>query len=603
MFPLFLALFASMPQAQTSESAPAPAMLRHAELSARLHALVGAHQGCAVLYPIGRSRKDRAIELVRLAAGDPPPGRPAILFVANIDGPQVFTSAIALALAERVATGFADDAAIRALLESTTLYVLPRANPDAAEARFETPLFERESGGYGVDNDRDRRAGEDEPSDVDGDGRIAQMRWLDPEGEWIVDPTDARAMIKADAKKGERGLYKLAVEGRDLDRDEKTGEDPASDTVLDQNFPWDWKEHGENAGRFPLDEPEARALADFVIEHKDIALVVTYGALDNLVDKPKTVAPDAPAQRRVPQSGVLQPDADLLAELGKRYAEATGAKVKGRGANAGSFQDWCYFHRGIVSLQIAPWDIPIEPAKKDGEKKDGEKKPDAKAGEGAGEKTPEKAPEKPPEKSSGEEAKPDAKPGAKPDAKKDAPTPSDDAKRIAWMDGANEGSRFIAWHSFQHPELGAVEVGGIAPFARTEPPEGERAELARKQIDFALSLAPLLGRIELGQCTAKALGADVVEVEAAVSNAALLPLYNASARRTQSVRPARVRLYLPEGAALLAGQKQELVRELGGSGARTEFRWLVRGARAQDLRIQVDTDHAGGATSSFEVKR
>ena len=36
--------------------------------------------------------------------------------------------------------------------------MIPRANPDAAEARFRTPLFEAHATGAGVDDDRDGRA-------------------------------------------------------------------------------------------------------------------------------------------------------------------------------------------------------------------------------------------------------------------------------------------------------------------------------------------------------------------------------------------------------------------------------------------------------------
>lgn len=614
MLPLLLALVLFPAQSTSAQDAtpavaPAPPLLAYTDLSARLHALVAQHANVAALFPLAKSREGRMLEVVRLSPGDPPAGRPAILVVANIDGPQVFTSSLAVALAERVAAGYPNDAKIKSFLDSTTLYVLPRANPDAAEARFAKPLFERETGGYGVDNDRDRREGEDPPADVDGDGRITQMRWLDPEGEWIVSPTDARAMVKADAKKGERGLYKLTVEGRDSDGDERVAEDPAADTVLNQNFPYEWKEHGENAGRFPLDEPESRALVEFVIAHKDIALVVTYGTLDNLVDKPKSVAADAPPQKRVPQAGVLQPDADLLAEIAKRYGEITGAKTKGRGTESGAFQAWCYQHRGLFSLAISPWDIPVDDAKKgDDAKKDGDKtaeKPAEKPAAGEGAKPPDaKAESKPEAKPDApSDKKPDARSDGKSDAKKDKPTPTDDAKRLTWIDSSNESARFVAWHAFEHPELGSVEIGGFAPFARCEPPESERGEIAQKQIDFVLAIGPMLARVELATCKAKPLGADLVELEAAVTDSSLLPPFSASARRTQTLRPARVRLVLPDGATLLAGQPRELVRDLGGSGGRAELRWLVRTDHPGDLRVEVDTDQAGVASSGFEVKR
>jgi hypothetical protein len=57
---------------------------------------------------------------------------------------------------------------------------------------------------------------------------------------------------------------------------------------LNRNFPERWKEHAPESGVWATDEPEARDLCDFVIAHKDIGLVLSYGALDDFSDKPKT---------------------------------------------------------------------------------------------------------------------------------------------------------------------------------------------------------------------------------------------------------------------------------------------------------------------------
>ena len=62
--------------------------------------------------------------------------------------------------------------------------------------------------------------------------------------------------------------------------DEAVAEDPPADTWLNSNFPYGWKEHDAHAGLFATDEPGARALCDFVLEHRDIAAVVTLGGYD-----------------------------------------------------------------------------------------------------------------------------------------------------------------------------------------------------------------------------------------------------------------------------------------------------------------------------------
>ena len=570
-----LAQDAAQPDAQASPaSAVKPvSSAPHAELLTRAKAL-GAG---ATWIPYGRSRQGRELFALRIAgAAQKADELPAILVVANVDGTQPWTSALALQHAEQLVARAAEPT-VSALLDTTCIYVVPCANPDAHERRFAAVQHEREATGPGVDNDRDGRSGEDPASDVNGDGRITQLRVRDPRGEWIADPLDARALVKADKTKGERGVWRVWTEGRDLDRDERVAEDEPLDACVNRNFPAEWKELGPESGAFPTDEPETLALCEFVLQRPQIALVVTYGAFDNLVEKPKSVAADA-LQKRVPQAGVVEADAVLLAEYGKRYAELTGVKHKGRGGDAGSWQTWAYAHRGLWSLAINPWDIPLDTPEKSAEPKS-----EAKAEDGAA------AP---------------AKPEKDPKEKKDKREPSEDAKRLRWIDAnADESWRFAPWQAFEHPELGACEIGGFAPFARNEPPAARSAELAAAQFEFLLTLGADLPRVRIEEFTAKALGGDLHELRARVVNPSRLPLQNASALRTEAVRPARLDLELGAGASLVAGERLHLIRALEGSGGRFEARWLVRAASLAELRLKLSTQHAGSDTRVAELAR
>ena len=639
--------------AAQGEPAHAP-LLDHRQLQVAMNRLATEHSDLVTILPVGASRQDRKFDALRLSAGERKPGRPAILVVANIDGPWVYTSGIALDHAQRLAEGYSSDAKIRNLLDTTTVYIVPRANPDAAEARFTKPRIEQRATGFGVDNDRDARNGEDPPSDVNDDGMITMLRIADPQGEWLPDPTDPRAMIKADRRKGQRGVWKLMNEGRDLDHDKATGEDGELDAVVNQNFPQGWREHEPEAGRFATDEPEARALCDFVLAHKDIALVLTYGKQDNLVEKPKSVADSAPRVKLVPPEGTLESDAEYYVEIGKRYKRITQNTTKGDNDDHGSFQAWCQMQRGLWCLNCALWTIPIDDASA--------KKPEGPAGGAKSEsKAPgasnaqsaapnDKAKESPSEasKPSGSEAsKPSGSEASKPsgseasqptgsaasqqpaseaskqspsEASKDSragasqdstgakpkddekPTPSDDAKRLRWIDASGESWRFVPWKPFQHPELGPVEIGGFAPFGTIEPPDAERAKLAQSQFDFLLTLGDLLPRVRFESCTAKELYNGLWEIKAAIVNDSLLPVLSASARRTQAVRPVRVTMRVPSGAQIMAGNKQELVSDLAGSGGRKEFRWFVHGAPPAALSVEIDSDHAGSVQVKPEVK-
>lgn len=575
---LSLALFASAAVVQSdaaaSPAAPLPELLEHDALESRLAALAAAHPDLAKSLHVGRSRSGRAITALRLTVGDPPPGRPALLVVANLDGAHVWTSALALGQIERLLERAGDDERVRELLATTTLYFVPRAAPDAAQARFVAPLDEAVASGAPADLDRDGRTGEDGPSDVDGDGVVAWMRVPDPEGGWCADPTDARASIRAEAARGQAATFRLVREGRDGDGDEEVGEDPAHVARADQNFAAQWKEHTPAAGTFPMDEPEARALADFLIERKDVAAVLTYGRLDNLVNAPESVATDAPAVKRVPRAGWLKPDAERLAELARRRKSAGRASSAGEGDFEGTFPLWAYEHRGLWSLAIRSWDIPL----------------DAKPASGA------EAPEA---------SKPDADPSVSEPPKRDKsdePKPGDEAKRLIWCDVESEGARFLPWTPFEHPELGPVEIGGWRPQARIEPPDAVAAELAQAELAFLSELAAALPRVNVAETSVRDLGAGLFEVRCTLANDSLLPLRSASADRTGTQRGLRVRLRLSVGARLVAGRAEERVESLAGAGGRTELRWLVQDF-APGTVLEVESDHAGSARADLEVTR
>lgn len=136
--------------------APALELHDHARLTRELEALASAHPGLVERHKLGSSRAGRALEALRFAGkGAGEAARPALLLVANVDGARVYASAVALEHARQLASGYGTDERVTALLDSTTVWIVPRANPDAAEARFATPRVEQRASGPGIDDDRD----------------------------------------------------------------------------------------------------------------------------------------------------------------------------------------------------------------------------------------------------------------------------------------------------------------------------------------------------------------------------------------------------------------------------------------------------------------
>ena len=102
-----------------------------------------------------------------------------------------------------------------------------RATRTPRRATSRKPLVADERNASPWNDDMDDQADEDGPDDLDGNGFITEMRVKDPAGEWMPVEGEPRLMRKADPSKGEKGIYKLYVEGIDNDGDGEYNEDPA----------------------------------------------------------------------------------------------------------------------------------------------------------------------------------------------------------------------------------------------------------------------------------------------------------------------------------------------------------------------------------------
>ncbi len=527
---------------------------------------------------IARSMSKRKVWLVELGKGTKQDRqmRPAMFVVAGIEGSDLIGCTAAVNWVENLLEQYQDDAEIAKLLQTTTIYIVPRLNPDAAEHFFARLKIETSSNHKPVDDDHDGLFDEDGPEDLNDDGFITWMRIEDPEGEYILDPKDDRLLLKADHLKSETGAWRYLREGVDNDHDERWNEDGQGGVNFNRNFPYDYKFFAEDAGVHQVSEAETRALADFVIEHPNIALVVTYGSADNLSKAPKGAEP---AGRRKPMTEVHQDDAGYYRVMSELYREALGLEKELEGASVpGAFSDWMYYHRGRLSLAARPWSPAVAVEISEGAE-EGEKEPQEQDSESEREEN-----------------------------NKDEDTEDDEDKRneqerkeLKWFD-EHAPEAFLEWRPIEHPDFPGqrAEVGGYRPFALTNPPAEMVGEVASKHAYFLTKAAQRLPRIGVRKIECRHLGRSVYEVEIQVENTGFLPTLLSHGRTTREVHPTRLVMELDD-ESFLSGSRITNLPAIRGSGGMVELRYIVRVPEREKIDFEVVSMLAGKVKGSVEL--
>ncbi|MFY8088298.1 MAG: carboxypeptidase, partial [Rubrivivax sp.] len=194
--------------------------------------------------------------------------------------------------------------------------------------------------------------------------------------------------------------------------------------------------------------------------------------------------------------------------------------------------------------------------------------------------------------------------------------PEDDLKLLKWSDEETAGRAHVNWYPFQHPQLGAVELGGWDKinFWRNPPPELRQREAARFP-RWLNQLALSLPKLELLRTEVRALGPDTWRVRMAVANAGYLPSYvSKRALERKTARGTVFEMVLPPGASLISGRERMVQRHLEGHGPRNSLQafvptrditgdrdvaeWVVKAPRGAVLAVRATADRAGSVASS-----
>ena len=633
------------------------------------------------LLTLGKSASGKTIYAARIAApgGVDPEARPAVFVGANIAGWHNAGTEAALDLIETLLAAPAGGPTIK-LLETSTFYIAPALNPDAHDAIFAKLRVKRGGADGKLDRDRDGFEGEDPADDLNGDGVITRMRIPDRAGDWLASPDDPRILVKADAMKERAGAFRLTTEGKDDDGDGVYNEDGPGGVWPDRNFPHAWAYPEPEAGPWASYAPESRAVIDFLLGHRNVALAVTYGPANNLLAAPQSlggggdlgtqkfkVPPQAARflgfdpeveytideiwnvakdmafvrqnnitkeqlQQFLGAGAATKVDPDDQAYLDK-FAEGYKERLKKAGLSddrpgeqygKGGFTPWLYYQYGVMAVELDVWGVPKA-----------EKKSDAKAGEEAltldkaaamskddfialGEEKIDaflKENKVPPQFNAkmviglmkGGQADPKAmveriksmggggggaSGGAGGGKGKDDAASERIREVLAWQETNNPGS-YTAWTPVTLPDGTKAEVGGLDPFAETNPPMAMLTPALKAHTETVLDLAGKLAKIEILSMDVDDLGAGVHRVKAVAGNRGYLATHTKQGVRARSHIPVSLSIATGNGVELVTGYPAVPAERLDGSTGTVKGEWLVRATPGTKIVVTVTSDSAG----------
>lgn len=590
-FAFSLSAFALASSAAGSEYRDFPAIEK------QLAALAQQHPDRLKLETIGKSAGGRALVFVQIAdkgvlAANK---RPALFVCANIAGFHHAGTEAAMHLIETLANS--KDKKIEDLLATRTLYVAPLLNPDAHQGLFARPRQLRAGNDGTLDRDLDGLIAEDGADDLDGNGIITQMRIKDANGDMLVDPEDARRMIKADASKGLRGTHRVFMEGNDDDHDGLYSEDGAGGVHPDRNFAAGFAVADAEAGKWPGIAPESKAIMDALLAHKNIAMAVVYGPANQLLAAPKGYERPTPAGAK-PSDEANRLEADdlkTLASLGENYKKALelaglDTKRNAKQTGAGSLANWLYFHYGVQTLELDVWGIP----KSKSGKETPAKAPDLVANLSTP--VPPNAGLLPPRGNSKRNDTPAA-------GTVDVAAAANDRDKdlMAYID-ANAPEAFIPWKAVTLADGTKAEVGGIDATTEYTPPAKMLTPAIAVHTEQVLAWAGKLAQLEILETKLSYQGDDLWLVTAVGGIQGELPTHSKLATRMKNKIPVRMEMKLGKGVTSMVLNRAVVAESLNPAST-IKGEWLVKGAKGSTVEIALWCNQAGQVRTTLTLSK
>lgn len=554
-----------------------------------LKKLVAAYPELLTLQSIGKSEQGRELWLVTLnnPKTGPDTEKPAMWIDGNVHGNEIQAGETVIYAIGYLAKSYGQVESLTKLIDRTAFYFLPSQNPDGRDNWFKNPTTPNDyrTGLRPTDNDYDGLKDEDGPEDLDGDGHIGTMWRFDPNGQFRRNRDDPR-IIESVTEPGVKGELSFgSSEGIDNDGDGQINEDGPGGYDMNRNWPTDWKPNyiQFGAGEFPLDRPETRSAANFILAHPNIAAGQSYHNAGGMILR----GPGAPYL----ESNYPSPDINVYNRLG-RAGEEMLPFYRYMIIHSdlyivhGGFIIWLAEGLGIVSFTNELW---------------------------SDDRIMQKAP------AAQQPASDETGGGGRRFGQRD---PEQQKARMRWQDRVLFGQTFTNYTEFNHPTLGKVLIGGGTKWSSRIPPPFMLEEECHRNFAFTMFHAENMPVIEFNWIEVKSLGPNLWQITIEIENDKIIPTRTALSAQKKIGMPDRLTLSGDGVKVVTSGtlndrfdkslepieHRKEVIdndRGIPGEGRRV-FRYIVTGPAAPapggKVNLKYTAEKARDIETSVELK-
>ena len=465
--------------------------LDHDEIGERLRLMERTWPQFLTLQSAGMSYGGR--EMWVMTINNPETGdemdKAAMYIEANVHGNEIQGAEVTLYTIWYLMENYGRIEEITRLVDERVFHLVPSVNPDGRDYFLDEAGSGARTGHVPVDSDGDGVADEDGPDDLNGNGIIEQMRKYVPgEGTHRISHDDPRRLEPV--APGEFGDWiLLGREGIDNDGDGLVNEDPIGGYDPNRNYASDWQPNYIQSGsmNYPFELPEARALNDFMVARPNIAGMQSFHNTGGMILR----GPGAAWQGTYPSADIRV--YDELGETGERMLPYYNYYVIWRGlytVHGGSI-DWTNDGLGIVSFSNELWN----------------------GGQYFNSPLLQEQQQDPNSPISGQRS------------------------RFFFDDFLEFGDQYVEWTPFDHPQFGAVELGGWKKLSGRVNPRFMSMELFHRNMAFTLYHADQMPLMSMGETSVERVEGNIFRVRIDIRNERLIPTITERGRRNNVVRP------------------------------------------------------------------